>query len=142
MYKVKNNKGFTLLEIIIVIIIIGVLASLALPRFFATVEYSRSTEALNAISAIRQSLERCYIQTSGDYSKCTSFATLDIENPANSPNAHFTYAITSTTKGNFDITATRTARDGGNTTDTIVVAQDSAAGTITRSGTGAFSAIK
>ena len=33
----KNKSGFTLLEIIIVIIIIGILASLALPKFFKTV---------------------------------------------------------------------------------------------------------
>ena len=47
-----NKKGFTLLEIIIVIIIVGVLASLALPRFFSTVEYSRSTEALASLTSV------------------------------------------------------------------------------------------
>ena len=32
------KKGFTLLELIVVIIIIGVLASLGLPQFFKTVD--------------------------------------------------------------------------------------------------------
>ena len=55
----KNQSGFTLLEIIIVIIIVGVLASLALPKFFNTVEFSRSSEALNAVGGIKRSADRC-----------------------------------------------------------------------------------
>ena len=42
-------KGFTLLEFIIVIIIVAVLASIALPRLFRLVEYARLTEAIVAI---------------------------------------------------------------------------------------------
>ena len=58
--KIKNNRsGFTLLEIIIVIIIVGVLASLALPRLFNTIEFSRSTEALNAIGILKRAADRC-----------------------------------------------------------------------------------
>ena len=45
----KRKKGVTLLEIIIVVIIIGVLASLALPRLFSTVEFSRSAEAIGGV---------------------------------------------------------------------------------------------
>ena len=48
----KNRHGFTLLELLIVVIIIGVLASLAIPQFAAAVDRSRETEALNVLSAI------------------------------------------------------------------------------------------
>ena len=136
-----NKQGFTLLEIIIVIIIVGVLASLALPRFFSTVEYSRSTEALASISAIRQSMERCYLQADGDYTNCSDFTTdLDIEDPANSPNNHFTYAISGADATGYVITASRTARDGGNVGDTVYITQDAA--DVTRAGTGAFQGMK
>ena len=135
----RNTQGFTLLEIIIVIIIVGVLASLALPRFFKTVEYSRGTEALTSLNAIRQSMERCYLQRN-DYTNCNSFGNLDLEDPATSPNNHFTYAFTAAGLNSFTITATRNTRDGGVVTDTVVLAND---GTIiTRSGTGAFSGIQ
>ena len=56
-----NRKGFTLLELIIVIVIVGVLASLALPRLFSVIEGSRATEALSTIASIRSAMERCYL---------------------------------------------------------------------------------
>jgi prepilin-type N-terminal cleavage/methylation domain-containing protein len=133
----RNRSGFTLLEVIIVIIIVGVLASLALPRFFSTVEYSRATEAMQSIASTRQSIERCYLMTS-NYSNCNNFATLDLDDPGTSPNNHFTYAISSGAN-TYRITATRNTRDGGNG-GTVVLNFN---GTdITRSGTGPFGAIQ
>ena len=138
--KLNNNKsGFTLLEIIIVIIIVGVLASLALPRFFSTVEYSRGTEAITSISAVRQSLERCFFQR-GTYLGCESFANLDLDDPANSANAHFTYDIGGASATDYTITATRNTRDGGNSGDLIQLTQTGL--NIVRSGTGAFQGIQ
>ena len=130
----QNRSGFTLLEIIIVIIIVGVLASLALPRFFRTVEYSRGTEALTNINAIRQSMERCYLQK-GTYVGCDVVGNLDVEDPTTSPNAHFTYTIPAAAATTFTITATRNTRDGGNG-GTITIEQT--ATSILRSGTGPF----
>lgn len=140
-YIKSNKSGFTLLEIIIVIIIVGVMASLALPRLFSTVEYSRSTEALSAIASIRSSMERCYLQRSGTYAGCDVFGNLDVTNPATSPGAHFgTYAITSASATDYTITGTRNTVDGGNTAHTVVVAQTGTV--ISRSGTNAFSGLK
>lgn len=133
----KNTKGFTLLEIIIVIIIVGVLASLALPRFFATVEYSRSTEALASLGSIRQSMERCYLQRNGSYASCGTFASLDLTDPGLSPNAHFAYSWPVVpTAANYTIRATRNAVEGGDSTSRVDIIQTGAV--ITRSGTGVF----
>jgi len=139
--NLKNRSGFTLLEIIIVIIIVGVLASLALPRFFSTVEFSRSTEALASITAVRQSLERCYLQRSGTYVGCsTNPLSLDLEDPSLSPNAHFTYGISGQGVATYTITATRLSRDGGTITDTITLAQDATG--VSRGGTTKFVGIR
>jgi type IV pilus assembly protein PilE len=137
--KKLNKQGFTLLEIIIVIIIVGVLASLALPRFFSTIEYSRATEALSSLQTTRSAIERCYIQTN-NYNNCGAFTDLDIADPGTSPGAHFTYAITPGATS-FTITATRTTRNGG-AGGTIQLTQNNAAGTITKSGTAPFSGVK
>ena len=140
MEKLRKQKGFTLLEIIIVIIIVGVLASLALPRFFSTVEFSRATEALSSLQTVRSAIERCYLQTS-DYTKCTAMTDLDIGDPASAVGSHFTYVLTSqgSTVG-FTIQANRGTLDGGTTTDWIRLRQDLVG--VTKSGTGNFSGIK
>ena len=49
-------KGFTLLELIIVIIIIGILATLGFTQYGAMIEKSRGGEARQAISTLRSHL--------------------------------------------------------------------------------------
>jgi prepilin-type N-terminal cleavage/methylation domain-containing protein len=56
------KKGFTLLELIIVIIILGVLASLAVPQYINAVERGRLGEALSLLGLIRSSQMRYYAQ--------------------------------------------------------------------------------
>jgi len=133
-----NKKGFTLLEIIIVVIIVGVLASLALPRLFSTVEYSRSTEAFSALTSIRSSMERCYIEEM-DFNQCAGFGNLDIQDPAGTPGAHFSYAITADSASTYNSIATRNTLDGGNNGDLIGVRQTGTS--IDRCGSGAFGKI-
>lgn len=143
--KLNNKSGFTLLEIIIVIIIIGVLASLALPKLFATVEYSRSAEALNNIVALRGAVDRCFTQT-GDYQECTDPATdYDIANPNAVTGRLFDYTVTANgATGGYDIEAERngTQYSGQNANSTITLTYDAATQAATKVGTGDFINIK
>ena len=135
----KNTSGFTLLEIIIVIIIVGVLASLALPRFFATVEFSRAQEALSAIAAVRGGMERCYVGKGKTYTGCGT-ANIDTGDPLKGqPNAHFSISVSAAGAAGYVITGTRNAVEGGTVNDLVVITQTT--GGITRSGTGAFGGI-
>ena len=135
----KLRKGFTLLEVMIVIIIIGVLASLAMPRFFSTIEYARGVEAMFAISTIRQSMERCYLMRVSYTGPCADFTTLDVEDPSLTPGSHFTYEIDSADIA-YTIIATRNTREGGDGLDTLWLNFDGAS--VFRGGTGAFGAVQ
>ena len=141
-----NKKGFTLLEVIVVIIILGVLAALALPRLFSNIEFSRSAEALNSIGAVRQSVERCATMSGDVYTNCNTFSpggNLDLNDPAAEPGAHFAYVVTpGAAAGNYTVTATRNAVDTGDGTSTVTLTVSRTAGTITRAGTGVFSSIQ
>jgi prepilin-type N-terminal cleavage/methylation domain-containing protein len=56
----RNSKGFTLIELIIVIVIVGILALVAIPRYFANVEKARKAEALSSMRAIREAIMGYY----------------------------------------------------------------------------------
>ncbi len=60
--KMYHKKGFTLLELIIVIIVIAILASIALPRFFRVTEKARTAEAKTMLATIRSAQVRYYAQ--------------------------------------------------------------------------------
>lgn len=77
----KNPKqaGFTLVELAIVIVIIGVLASFGVPRFRDAVERSKAGESLNYLSAIRSAQER-YASREGTYT--SDLADLDVQFPS------------------------------------------------------------
>ena len=132
----RNNKsGFTLLEIIIVIIIVGVLASLALPRFFKTVEFSKSAEALNALGVVRQAMERCYLQASS-YSTC-NMTSIDVEDPTNTPGSLFTYYTSNQSPTGYSL---RAAFKTDSTASWISLVQSTTG--VTRAGSGKFVGIR
>ena len=53
----RNNKGFTLIELIMVTIILGILAAVAIPRYMATVDKAEIAAEDAVISSIRAGLE-------------------------------------------------------------------------------------
>ena len=67
----RTRKGFTLVELAVVIVIIGVLAAFGVPRFLQSVEKSKASEAFNYLSAI-QSAEERYLAQNGTYASAIS----------------------------------------------------------------------
>lgn len=91
-----HSSGFTILEIMIVVVIIGVLASLALPKFYGMVERTRSVEAITVLQEMRMAMERCYI-SSMTYNGCAAKVSADLNVLLTGVNHHF--ALSGTTSG-------------------------------------------
>jgi len=62
----KSNKGFTLIELMIVVAIIGILAAIAIPNFLRFQLKSKSSEGKVNIAAIRTA-EESYLAEFGTY---------------------------------------------------------------------------
>ena len=60
------QKGFTLIEIMIVVAIIGILAAIAMPNYTRYVERARATEATSALADMRIRMEQ-FFQDSRSY---------------------------------------------------------------------------
>ncbi len=56
----QSTSGFTLIELMIVVAIIGVLAAIAVPMYGSYVEKSRRTDGKAKLMQVAQSLERCF----------------------------------------------------------------------------------
>jgi len=124
----KSQKGFTLIELMIVVVIIGILAALAIPRFMRATTKAKQSEAKQLLKQI-YTMQQTYKQANDIYWTPTAgaasatnqmaFATLGVEVAST---ARYTYTLVATAT-TFTCTATANLDDDA-TIDTWTIDQD------------------
>ena len=130
------EKGFTLVELMIVIVIVGILSSVALPNFLSQSNKAKGTEAKTQISSIMKTAGgnyadggMTYVDTSGTPT-CSRLGGPDDYDATNNPDAKFNYAC-SKAANILTVTATASAADTSISGNTVQMTLDVPAGRIT-----------
>lgn len=67
----NNRKGYTLIELVVVVLIIGILASFGIPQYLKTVETSKADDAVSTINMIGTTNKMFALDHSGVYATGT-----------------------------------------------------------------------
>jgi len=116
MNTAKISRGFTLLELMIVVAIIGILAAIAFPSYQESIAKSKRAEAQAALLALAGAMERHMTENDsylGAAASGNNTGAPAIINPyvpqdeASAANAYYVLSITAATGSSFTLKATR-----------------------------------
>ncbi len=96
--RIDGEAGFTLIELMIVVAIVGILAAIAYPAYTSQVMKSQRTDAKTALMTAAQNLERCFTE----YNAYNNGACPAV--PASSPEGYYTITV-ATTASTYTLTA-------------------------------------
>lgn len=95
----RRQSGFTLIELMIVVVVIAVLSAIAIPAYSEYVMRSRITEAVSGLSEMRVRLEQFFQDNRTYASGCATLPSASYFSFACSNLSATTYTVTATGSG-------------------------------------------
>ncbi len=78
----RAQRGFTLIELMIVVAIIGILAAIAIPQYQDYVTRARWSDAISTVGSLKAAIGECMQNNNQDPTQCESLALLQGTNAA------------------------------------------------------------
>jgi type IV pilus assembly protein PilE len=105
----KTHRGFTLIELMIVVVIVAILAAIGIPSYQDYIRRGRIAEAVSALSDIRVKMEQ-FFQDNRTYAGSCVAGTVA---PAPTATANWTFACSGQSTTGYLVTATGIAGMAG-----------------------------
>jgi type IV pilus assembly protein PilE len=104
-----GQRGMTLIELMIAVVVVGILASIAYPSFMGSIRKSRRAEGISALNQLQQAQERFRANQTAYTSNLTAAPTatppgLGLATPT--PSGYYTIAIVNANNTSYEATAT------------------------------------
>jgi prepilin-type N-terminal cleavage/methylation domain-containing protein len=115
----RSRGGFTLVELAVVVVIIGVLAAFGVPRFLQSVERSKASEAFAYLNAVRTGQER-YHAREGTYASAVTELDIQVPTPKYFTVGTIAAGSSSSLEDSWTLTLTRAGSSAGYGAYTVI----------------------